>query len=61
MNESKVIELICELSQNRIKDTLINDAEIYNYKLGKYTEKAQNLFNNYYDYYEGIILDKLSD
>ena len=58
------IALLCELAHDRVKEDFQN---ISNYGTTKYinedlsyTEKAQDLFNEYYDYYEGFILNHLN-
>jgi hypothetical protein len=57
------IALLCELAHKRVKDDFQN---INNYGTTKYinedlgyTEKAQDLFNEFYDYYEGVLLNYL--
>ena len=72
MNEidnSTKIEMLCELAHNRVLEeekklnskgkgtTLI----IENIGEGQYTEKGQDLFNEYYDYYESIILSYIKE
>ena len=55
IDNSTKIEMLCELAHNRVEqaDTsyiIENDGD------GQYTEDGQELFNEYYDYYESIIL-----
>ena len=55
LDNSTKIEMICELAHNRV----LEDSEIDNIEFDEnedYTEKGQELFNEYYDYYESIIL-----
>ena len=62
MNNSDFIQLSCELAHNRVEEAnpsyiIENEGE------GRlqYTEDGQELFNSYYDYYEGIILTYLKE
>ena len=65
INNSTKIEMLCELSHNRVKEDF---KDINNYGTNKYinedlsyTEKAQDIFNEHYDYYESIILTYLRE
>ena len=61
------IKLLCELAHKRIlnkinqhSDFLTEDMFIIEDEFGsRYTEYGQEIFNEYYDYYEKIILDNL--
>ena len=63
MNEidnSTKIEMLCELAHNRV----LEDSETDNIEFDEnedYTEKGQDLFNEYYDYYESIILSYIKE
>ena len=68
MNEidnSTKIEMLCELAHNRVLEECNNDCYSDYIKEndgdGQYTEDGQELFNEYYDYYESIILDYLKE
>ena len=61
------IALLCELAHERVKE---DEERLYSYGKGttlirkddfgtRYTEEGQDLFNEYYDYYEGVILNHL--
>ena len=61
------IALLCELAHDRIKEDgqngnlpNINIIPNYNGDGTKYTDEGQDLFNEYYDYYEGVILNHLT-
>ena len=65
INNSTKIELLCELAHNRVKEDF---KDITKYGTNKYieedlsyTEKAQNVFDEYYDHYENIILSYLEE
>ena len=54
MNNSDFIQLSCELAHNRVEEAdtsyiIENEGE------GQYTEDGQDLFNDYYDYYQNIL------
>ena len=52
--------MLCELSHNRV----LEDCEYDNLSIdenGDYTEKGQDLFNEFYDYYESVILTYLKE
>jgi len=54
MNNSDFIQLSCELAHNRVEEAdtsyiIENEGEI------QYTEDGQDLFNDYYDYYQNIL------
>ena len=60
IENSTKIELLCELAHNRVEEAdtsyiIENDGD------GQYTEDGQDLFNDYYDYYESIILNYLKE
>ena len=60
IKNSTKIEMLCELSHNRV----LKDCEYDNLEIdenGDYTEKGQDLFNEFYDYYESIILTYLKE
>ena len=65
INNSTKIELLCELAHNRVKEECINDSRSMYIKKnigdGQYTEEGQDLFNEWYDYYESIILSYLEE
>ena len=65
INNSTKIEMLCELSHNRVKEDF---RDITKYGTNKYieedlsyTEKAQNVFDEYYDYYDTIVLNHLKE
>ena len=65
INNSTKIELLCELAHNRVKEDF---RDITKYGTNKYieedlsyTEKAQNVFDEHYDYYESIVLSYLKE
>ena len=65
INNSTKIELLCELAHDRVKEDF---RDITKYGTNKYieedlsyTEKAQNVFDEYYDYYDSIILSYLKE
>ena len=54
MNNSDFIQLSCELAHNRVEEAdtsyiIENEGE------RQYTEDGQDLFNDYYDYYQNIL------
>ena len=54
MTNSDFIQLSCELAHNRVEETdpsyiIENEGE------GQYTEDGQDLFNEWYDYYQNIL------
>ena len=62
------IALLCELAYNRVKE---DEERLYSYGKGttlikkddfgtRYTEEGQDLFNEFYDYYEGVLLNNLT-
>ena len=54
------IALLCELAHKRVEDADTSYIiENYNGDGTKYTDDGQELFNEYYDYYEGVILNHL--
>tara|TARA_Y100000034_G_scaffold126897_1_gene178858 strand:- start:682 stop:879 length:198 start_codon:yes stop_codon:yes gene_type:complete len=60
IKNSTKIEMLCELSHNRV----LEDCEYDNLSIdenGDYTEKGQDLFNEFYDYYESVILTYLKE
>jgi hypothetical protein len=69
IGNSTKIEMLCELAHNRVKkaeDSLISKGNgttliIENKGEGQYTELGQNLFDEWYDYYESIILNYLKE
>ena len=65
IKNSTKIEMICELAHNRVKEECINDSRSRYIKKnigdGQYTEEGQDLFNEWYDYYESIILSYLEE
>ena len=65
VNNSTKIEMLCELAHNRVKedfkDITKNGTNKYIEEDLGYTEKAQNVFDEYYDYYESIILSYLEE
>ena len=62
-NDDTRIRLLCELAHERIEEEIKNEQnprssyiQNINEKDGtKYTENGQYIFNNYYDYYEGVL------
>ena len=71
INNSTKIEMLCELAHNRVKEECINKYDSNNDSHsdyikendgdGQYTEDGQELFNEYYDYYESIILSYIKE
>ena len=66
MNEidnSTKIEMLCELAHNRVlEDSKFDNFGTFIYdEIEEYTEKGQDLFNEYYDYYESIILSYIKE
>ena len=71
IKNSTKIEMLCELAHNRVleeaKDKYDSNNDCYSDYIkendgdGQYTEDGQELFNEYYDYYESIILDYLKE
>ena len=65
INNSTKIEMLCELAHNRVKEECENDSwETYmikNVGEGQYTEYGQVIFNEWYDYYDSIILTYLKE
>ena len=69
IKNSTKIEMLCELAHNRVLEeenkltskgkgtTLI----IENIGEGQYTDEGQDLFNEWYDYYDSIILTYLKE
>ena len=65
ISNSTKIEMLCELAHNRVEEEF---KDINNYGTNKYidedlsyTKKAQYVFDEWYDYYEGIILRYLKE
>ena len=69
VNNSTKIEMLCELAHNKVKraeDSLVSKGNgtsliIENKGEGQYTEEGQDLFNEWYDYYDTIILSYLKE
>ena len=59
ITNSSFIELSCELASNRVTET----EPYYNaYSVeGKYTESGQDVFNEFYDYYQNILKNYLEE
>ena len=57
MDNSTKIEMLCELAHNRVlmEEKKENEHRVLDEELSHYTEEGQELFDIYYDYYEGII------
>ena len=53
------IEMLCELAHNRVLEECETNLALDDN--GDYTEKGQELFNEYYDYYESIILSYIKE
>jgi hypothetical protein len=52
------IELASELANNRVVDEMAKESDIYSLHSNGdtfYTEEAQDLFNQWYDYYLSVI------
>ena len=60
IKNSTKIEMLCELAHNRVEEADTSYI-IENEGDGQYTEDGQELFNQYYDYYESIILGYLKE
>ena len=64
------IALLCELAHNRVLELESNShskgngtsyiCSNYNNYGTKYTEHGQDVFNEFYDYYEGVLLNNLT-
>ena len=65
INNSIKIEMLCELAHNRVKEEFkdINDYGTNKYidEDLSYTKKAQSVFDEWYDYYDSIILGYLKE
>ena len=65
INNSTKIEMLCELAHNRVKedfkDITKNGTNKYIEEDLGYKEKAQNVFDEHYDYYESIVLSYLKE
>ena len=61
MNNSTKIELLCELAHNRVMDYHSKEEGDYINNDNEYTEEGQDLFNEWYDYYDSIILSYLKE
>ena len=65
INNSIKIELLCELAHKRVLEECINDSNSRYIKEntgeGQYTDEGQDLFNEWYDYYDSIILSYLKE
>ena len=62
MNEianSTKIEMLCELAHNRVLEECETNLALDDN--GDYTEKGQELFNEWYDHYESIILSYIKE
>ena len=65
INNSTKIEMLCELAHNRVLEECINDCNSKYIKKnigeGQYTDEGQDLFNEWYDHYDSIILTYLKE
>jgi len=64
INNSTKIEMLCELAHNRTVEEFGETEISFNRnwrKEGSYIEEAQDIFNEYYDYYDSIILTYLKE
>ena len=61
MNNITKIEILCELAHNRVLEDHSEERGDYIDNENEYTEEGQDSFNEYYDYYEGIILTYLKE
>ena len=59
IKNSTKIEMLCELSHNRVLEDCETNLSLD--ENGDYTEKGQDLFNEFYDYYESVILTYLKE
>tara|TARA_X000001382_G_scaffold115331_1_gene94010 strand:- start:284 stop:475 length:192 start_codon:yes stop_codon:yes gene_type:complete len=59
IKNSTKIEMLCELAHNKVLENCETNLALD--KGGDYTEKGQDLFNEFYDYYESIILTYLKE
>ena len=57
IDNSTKIELLCELAHDRVPKSCIKE----NKGEGQYTEDGQDIFNAYYDHYEGILLKYIKE
>ena len=65
ISNSTKIEMLCDLAHNKVEEECINDSYSKYIKKnvgeGQYTEAGQDLFNDWYDYYDTIILGYLKE
>ena len=71
IKNSTKIEMLCELAHNRVLEECLdkydsnNDSHSdyikENTGEGQYTDEGQDLFNDWYDYYDNIILTYLKE
>ena len=64
IDNSTKIEMLCELAHNRTMYEFGETEESFNRnwkKDGSYVEESQNVFNEWYDYYDSIILNYLKE
>lgn len=57
-----ILELASELADERVKHELIGEPiYIETFNELRYTEDAQDLFNEYYDYYYSLIIKNIKE
>ena len=64
INNSTKIEMLCELAHSRTMYEFGETEESFNRnwkKDGSYVEESQNIFDEWYDYYDSIILSYLKE
>lgn len=59
IKNSTKIEMLCELAHNRVLED--SETNLSLDKGGDYTMEGQDLFDEFYDYYESIILTYLKE
>ena len=59
INNSTKIEMLCELAHNRVLEDCETNLALD--KGGDYTMEGQDLFDEWYDYYDSIILTYLKE
>ena len=59
IKNSTKIEMLCELAHNRVLEDCETNLSLD--KGGDYTMEGQDLFDEFYDYYESVILTYLKE
>ena len=61
IKNSTKIEMLCELAHNRVMEEHSQEKGDYIDNENDYTMEGQDLFDEFYDYYESIILTYLKE